>query len=334
MIRTVAPLHVGDHLDDYRVDSLVARGGMASIFRGTDLRSGLTIAIKIPHPEAECDPVFYDRFRREEEICRVMDHRGIVKEISGGNKSRVYMVLEWVEGQLLRDLLTRPVVLPADRAARIAVSICEALEYIHSRGVVHRDLKPENVMVGARDEVKLLDFGIAAMRGTRRLTFGKLSRITGTADYMAPEQVRGKRGDARTDIYALGVMLYEMLTGRLPFEEKNVFAAMKQRLYRDPTPPGEINPEISPPLEEVVCRAMESDPRNRYASAREMAVELDRHGCSGIAAAVDGQVLRRGRQRGSGSQRDSLSKRILTYASLAMIPMLIFGLMLFVAHHF
>jgi serine/threonine-protein kinase len=307
---------------------------MASIFRGTDLRSGLTIAIKIPHPEAECDPIFYDRFLREEKICRVMDHPGIVKEVSEGNKSRVYMVLEWVEGQLLRDLLGRQGVLPADRAARIAVSTCEALEYIHSRGVVHRDLKPENIMLCGRDEVKLLDFGIAAMRGSRRLTFGKLSRITGTADYMAPEQVKGKRGDARTDIYALGAMLYEMLTGRLPFEEKNVFAAMQKRLYRDPALPGEINPEIPRRLEEIVCKAMERDPRNRYGSAREMAVELDQRGCSGIPRGVPAQVLSGDRPRASGSWRDSLWKHILTYASLAMIPALIFGLMLFVSHHF
>jgi serine/threonine-protein kinase len=161
------------------------------------LRTGQTIAIKIPHPEAACAPVFYDRFKREEEICRMMDHPGIVKEISQDSKDRVYMVLEWVEGQLLRDILAREGLLPTGRAARIAVGVSDALEYLHSRGVVYRDLKPENIMVGNWDEVRLLDFGIAALRGERRLTFGKFSRLTGTADYMAPEQVKGKRGDAR-----------------------------------------------------------------------------------------------------------------------------------------
>jgi serine/threonine-protein kinase len=116
----VAPPHVGDHIDHYRLDGLIARSGMASIFRSTGLRTGQTIAIKIPHPKAECDPVFYERFRREEEMCRMMDHLGIVKEVSEDNKSRVYMALEWVEGQLLRDALARQGVLPADRAARIA----------------------------------------------------------------------------------------------------------------------------------------------------------------------------------------------------------------------
>ena len=216
----MAPLHVGDHIDHYRLDGLIARSGMASIFRSTDLRTGQTIAIKIPHPEAACAPVFYDRFKREEEICRMMDHPGIVKEISQGSKDRVYMVLEWVEGQLLRDILAREGLLPTGRAARIAVGVSDALEYLHSREVVHRDLKPENIMVGRRDEVKLLDFGIAALRGARRLTFGKFSRLTGPADYMAPEQVKGKHGDARSDIYALGLMLYEMVTGRLPFKKK------------------------------------------------------------------------------------------------------------------
>jgi serine/threonine-protein kinase len=129
----VAPLHVGDHIDHYRIDGLIARGGMASIFRGTDLRTGQTIVIKIPNPDAEYDPVFYDRFRREEEICGMMNHPGIVKEISHGSKDRVYMVLEWVEWQLLRDVLAREGMLPAGRAARIAVSVCEALEYVYNR---------------------------------------------------------------------------------------------------------------------------------------------------------------------------------------------------------
>jgi serine/threonine-protein kinase len=304
---------------------------MASIFRGTDVRTGRTIVIKIPHPEAECDPVFYDRFRREEEIYPMMDHPGVVKEISQGSKDRVYIILEWVGGQSLRAVLARERLLPVGQATRIAVRVCEALEYVHSRGVVHRDLKPENIVIGNRDEVKLLDFGIAALRGARRLTFGRFSRLTGTADYMAPEQVKGKRGDPRTDIYALGVMLYEMVTGRLPFEEKNILVAMNQRLHRDPTPPREVNPGISRPLQDIICRAMERDPRNRYASAREMAMELARHDGSGIAEAVDEQRPRRCPTR--GNRHESFLKRVLTYACLAAIPAFLFGLMLLVAHH-
>ena len=207
------------------------------------------------------------------------------------------------------------------------------LEYVHSLGVVHRDLKPENIMVGNRDEVKLLDFGIAALRGARRLTFGKFSSLAGTADYMAPEQVQGKRGDARTDIYALGVMLYEMVTGRLPFEEENIFVAMNERLHRDPTAPREINPGISRSLQDIICRAMERDPRNRYASAREMAVELERHDRSGIAGALGEQLPSRCQQRISGNRHESFLKRVLTYACLAMIPAFLFGLLLLVVYH-
>ena len=127
--------------------------------------------------------------------------------------------MEWVEGQLLRRMLSEQGKLPPERALRIAVGICEALEYIHDQGVVHRDLKPENVMVDAEDHIKLIDFGIARLAGARRLTFGKLSQVMGTPDYISPEQVRGKRGDARSDICAVGVMLYEMLTGTTPFAE-------------------------------------------------------------------------------------------------------------------
>ena len=146
-----------------------------------------------------------------------MDHAGVVKAMDQESQSRVYMVMEWVEGRLLREVLAEEGPLPPERATRIALAICGALEHIHARGVVHRDLKPENVMIDAEDHVKLIDFGIGAKAGARRLTFGKLSNIMGTPEYISPEQVEGKRGDARSDLYALGIMLYEMLTGRTPF---------------------------------------------------------------------------------------------------------------------
>jgi eukaryotic-like serine/threonine-protein kinase len=128
--------------------------------------------------------------------------------------SRVYMVMEWVGGRLLRHILAEAGKINPPRAFRMALALCDALDYIHSHGVIHRDLKPENIMVGCEDQIKLIDFGIAAKAGARRLTFGKLSNIMGTAEYISPEQVRGRRGDARSDLYSLGVVLYEMLTGK------------------------------------------------------------------------------------------------------------------------
>jgi serine/threonine-protein kinase len=228
----MTPVHPGDQLDHYRIDSLVARSGMASIFKGADLRTGRAVAIKVPHPEMECDPVLFDRFTREEEIGKDLDHPGVMKVFGDDDRSQVYMVMEWAEGRLLREILRERRKLPAERAIRITLGICGALEYIHTHGVVHRDLKPENIMVDSDDQIKLIDFGIASLAGARRLTFAKLSQVMGTPEYIAPEQVRGKRGDARSDVYALGVMLYEMLTGETPFSGPNPFAIMNDRLRR------------------------------------------------------------------------------------------------------
>ena len=271
----MTPLHPGDRLDQYRIDSLVATGGMASVFHATDLASGCPVAIKLPHPEAECDPVFFDRFEREREIGQRLDHPAIVKVLARGERSRVYMAMEWVEGRLLREILAENKRLPRERAVRIAVGVCEALDYIHAQGVAHRDLKPENIMVDAQDRIKIVDFGLASQAGARRLTFGKFSRLMGTPDYISPEQVEGKRGDTRSDIYSLGAILYEMLTGTAPFVAANPLAAMNLRLLKSPTPPRQIDPEISAEMQEVLFRALERDPRNRYPGARQFAWDLE-----------------------------------------------------------
>jgi eukaryotic-like serine/threonine-protein kinase len=318
-------LHSGDQLDHYRVESLVARSGMASIFRCTDLRTGRPVAIKIPHPEVESDPVFFDRFHREEEIGATLDHPGVLKVLTGDDRSRIYMVMEWVEGRLLRQILSEQGKLPPDRAVRIALGILSVLDYIHSHGVVHRDLKPENIMVDAADRVKLIDFGIAAKAGARRLTFAKFTHTMGTPDYISPEQVKGKRGDGRSDLYALGVMLYEMLAGKAPFRGPNPFAIMNDRLLNNPVPPREINPEITPQLQEIVYRALERDPKNRYSSAREFAWDLehqDQVGVSARAELYDWKV-----------RRKPWARRVLFYVMLALIPVVIFGLLLYVAKH-
>ena len=201
----MTPVKNGDILDHYRIDGVVARSGMASIFRATDLNDGKQVAIKVPHPEMECEPVLFDRFQREGEIGRMMNHPGVMKVFDSEKRSRVYMVMEWVEGRLLRTIMNEQQPMPEERAIRIAINILEALQHIHSRGVAHRDLKPENIMVDSNDNIKLIDFGIASKADARRLTFGKLSQVMGTPDYISPEQVKGKRGDARSDLYSLGV---------------------------------------------------------------------------------------------------------------------------------
>lgn len=321
----MTPLHPGDQLDHYRIESVAARSGMASIFRGTDLRTGRPVAIKVPHPEMESDPAFFDRFHREQEIGKKLDHPGVMKVMVEDGRSRVYMVMEWVEGRLLRQILNEQRQLPSERAVGIALKICAALEYIHSQGVVHRDLKPENVMIDAEGNIKLIDFGIAAHIGARRLTFAKFTQTMGTPDYISPEQVKGKRGDARSDIYALGVMLYEMLTGKVPFTGPNAFIIMNDRLLNNPIPPREIDPTLSPQLQEIIYRALERDPKNRYATAREFAWDLEHQDQVGVA---DRTELRDWKRR-----RSPWPRRILFYVMLALIPVIIFGLLLYVARH-
>lgn len=321
----MTPVHAGDQLDHYRIENIVARSGMASILRATDLRDGRQVAIKVPHPEMESDPVLFDRFQREMAIGEKLDHPGVMKVFPNGERSQLYMVMEWVEGRLLRQILNEQKKLPIDRAVRITMAICDALDYIHRHGVVHRDLKPENIMVDSEDRIKLIDFGIASNQGSRRLTFAKLSQVIGTPDYISPEQVKGKRGDARSDIYALGVMLYEMVTGTVPFKGPNAFAIMNDRLINNPVPPREVNPEVSPELQEIIYRAIERDPKARYASAREFARDLAHPEQVGVS---DRPELHDWKRR-----RSQWPRRLLFYVGLALIPIVIFSLLLYVARH-
>jgi len=321
----MTPLHPGDQIDHYRIEGVAARSGMASIFRGTDLTTGRPVAIKVPHPEMERDPVFSGRFQREHEIGQELDHPGVTKVMPDSGGSQGYMVMEWAEGRPLRELLLEQTKLSPERAARIALRILEALGYVHRHGIAHRDLKPENIMIDGEDRIKLIDFGIAAKTGARRLTLGRLTHAIGTPDYVAPEQVQGKPGDARSDLYALGVMLYEMLTRKTPFTGRTAATVMSDRLLNNPIPPREIDPEISPELQEIVYRALERDPAKRYATAREFAWDLEHQDRVGVAERPELCDWK--------WHRTPWPQRILNYAMLAMIPVVIFAVLFYVARH-
>ena len=315
----------GETLDHYEIEKLVARSGMASIFRAKDLDNGRTVAIKFPHPEMEADPVTFDRFKREQDIGISLDHPGVMKVFTDAKRTGRYMVMEWVDGRLLRQIINEQKKFPPERAVAILTQVLEVLEYIHTHGVVHRDLKPENIMLDGHDGIKLIDFGIAGKEGSRRLTFAKLSQVMGTPDYISPEQVKGKRGDGRTDVYSVGVMLYEMLTGTTPFKGSNAFAIMNDRLLNNPTPPREIDPSITPQLQEIIYRAIERDPKNRYAHAREFVWDLRHQDQVGVA---DRTELKDWRKR-----KSPLLRNFLFYLMIAAIPIVVFGLLLWVSRH-
>jgi serine/threonine-protein kinase len=317
-------LEAGSQVDFYRIEAPIARSGMASIYRATDARDNRQVALKIPHPDMEADPILFDRFQREAGIGEKLNHPKVMRVFGGEERSRVYMVMEWCEGRLLRQILEEGP-LPQARAIRIAVEVLEALEYIHLNGVAHRDLKPENIMVDAEDNIKLIDFGIASDSAARRLTYANFTATLGTPNYISPEQVRGKRGDGRSDIFSMGVILYEMLSGKLPFSGPNPLAAMNDRLLNHPLPPSIANPSVSPQLQEVLYRALERDPRNRYARASEFAHDLEHLDEVGVEDRVE---LRDWQKR-----KSQLSRKILYYSALALIPVAILLLMFLVAHH-
>lgn len=269
-------VQAGQTLDGrFLIDSVISRSGMASIYKAKDLRTGLPAAVKIPYMQLESDPGSFSRFKREAEIGKMLNHPAILKFLEVSEQSRPYIATEFLDGQPLSQIMSETRPLPLGDAARIASEVCGALEHMHQHQVVHRDLKPQNIMVCQDGTLRIIDFGIAKAAEMRRLTFAGFSPTFGTPDYMAPEQVKGKRGDERTDVYSLGAVLYEMATGSVPFSGDNPFIVMNSRLTGDPVAPRERNPEISPELEEIILHAMEREPHRRYASAAAMKAELD-----------------------------------------------------------
>jgi eukaryotic-like serine/threonine-protein kinase len=315
-------LEAGTHVDSFRIDAPVARSGMASIFRATDLRNDRTVALKIPHPDLEADPILFDRFQREAAIGERLNHPNVMRVFPEKDRSRVYMVMEWCDGRLLRRILDEGRI-SQDRAIRIAIQVLRALDYIHANGVVHRDLKPENIMVDENDNIKLIDFGIAGDAASRRLTYANFTATLGTPDYISPEQVKGKRGDGRSDIYSMGVILYEMLTGKLPFSGPTPLAAMNDRLLNHPVPPRVADPSVSLQLQEILYRALERDPKNRYPSAHEFLHDLEHPEQIGVE---DRPELRDWQKR-----KSHLTRKILYYGALAMIPVVVLLVMVLIA---
>jgi len=251
--------------------------GMATIFKAEDIQDhGEIVAVKVPHLKYEADPNFFSRFEREEEIGRQLDHPFILKFLPVAKKSRPYIVTEYLRGCTLSHFLATGRPLSERDALGIVSLVCEAVQYMHEHGVIHRDLKPGNILICRDRTIRIMDFGIASASTSRKITIGsRLASPLGTPEYMAPEQVKNDPTDERTDIYSFGVILYEMLTGVLPFQHENCWVSMSNRVTGDPVAPRKLNPSLSAQAEEIVLHAMQRNPADRYPTIKAFKAELD-----------------------------------------------------------
>jgi len=258
-----------DELVDRRfeITALIERSGMATIFKAVDCQTGQTVVLKVPRDGLGAASAA--RFAREAAIIAKLDHPGILKVIPVAEKSRLYVVMEYLEGRTLYDLLEETRVLPVSDALQLAGRLCDILEYVHQHGIVHRDLKPGNIMISDDGMPHIFDFGIAKAPGAKAFSSG-----VGTPEYMAPEQILGDRIDARTDLYSLGAVLYEIVTGTRPFQVDASGDHLDSRLAVMPRPPRELNRNLSDQVEEIILHAMAPNPRDRYCSAAAMKADL------------------------------------------------------------
>jgi serine/threonine-protein kinase len=260
----------------------LAQGGMSTIFLAEDLGNRpARVVVKVPLPIFSSGTGAWSIFQREEEIGLALDHPCVLKFVRldtdlDHKRRRSYVVTEYVEGRTLADLIAERAPLPEREALRIASRLCAAVQHVHDRGFVHYDLKPANVMLGRDGSLRLIDFGLAHAAVSARFVLAGRPPPIGSSDYVAPEQIRRKRGRPSVDIYGIGVIAYEMLTGRAPFPGDDPFAMASARVLGDPPAPRLLQPRISREAEEIVLRALRRDPIERYPSAAAMQAALDR----------------------------------------------------------
>lgn len=267
----------GELIDHYEIVGELGEGAYAETYKARDMADGSLVVLKFPDPNTFADAQIYQRFQRETKIAGGLDFAGVQRSYGVNTDARdPYLVLEYVDGDTLRARgheFHGP--MPLDTALDWGLQIARAIQYLHRNGITHRDLKPENVLVGNDGVLKVADFGTALVAGARRLTWRNLTESIGTPDYMSPEQIQGERGDVRSDVYAWGVMMYEMLVGRVPFEGDNWLAVMAGHLRRTPQRIRDLRPEVSPQIEAVVLKAMRRHARNRYQTAEELVDDLE-----------------------------------------------------------
>ena len=267
----------GDTLDSrFLLTAEINHGGMAVVFKAEDQLRQRPVAVKIPRAKYASGIGAWSRFEREAEIGAKLDHPGILKFVTvAGAERGSYVVTEFLSGITLGEKLGKEKRLAEKEALHIASQVCDALHYLHENGVVHGDIKPGNVMLCDDGSIRLIDFGMAQPVETHRFHFGGSAPVMGTVDYIAPEQLEHKTGRPSSDIYSLGAMLYEMLTGSAPFPGDDPFVIGSKRLTGDPVAPRTLNAQLSPQAEEIILRALRRDPAERYATAAALKHDLD-----------------------------------------------------------
>jgi len=269
-------LQVGDQFDQYQIQAHLAQGGMSDIYRAFDIVRRCEVAIKIPDQSMIGDPAQYERFQRELEVINTLQHPAILRGLGSGRYNRIpYLVTEFVDGQSLRTLIETQAPLAPEQAIALIRKIADGMAYCHANSVIHRDLKPENILITAEGQPVIMDFGLALTKSAHRVTYSNLSATAGTPDYMAPEQIEGQRGDQRTDIYALGTILFELLSGATPFSGDSNMAVMAQHLNNTAPRLDRMNPSISPELAATVARCLARQPEERYPDMAALIDALD-----------------------------------------------------------
>lgn len=331
--------YLGQMLDNrYEILEVIGSGGMAVVYKALCHRLNRYVAIKILRDEYANDPEFREHFRAESQAVAMLSHPNIVAVYDySRDLSCQYIVMELIDGITLKQYMQKKGALSWQEALHFSAQIARALSHAHSKGIIHRDIKPQNIMVCRDGSIKVADFGIADLETDED---NRTQETMGSIHYISPEQAHGEAADARADIYSLGIVMYEMLTGRLPYDGDTVEAIAVQRMSGALVPPGDIHSDIPPKFEDITLRAMEADPMRRYQSAEELADDLEAFRKSQLAAESDAvepvddaAYLAGGKQRGRGQTKEALkkkkarSKRVSSLLGFALV--LIFGLAVF-----
>jgi serine/threonine-protein kinase len=265
----------------YRIIEKIGQGGMGEVFKATDLELSETVALKMIRPELSEKPEIVERFKRELQLARKINHPNVIRIHDLGSADGIrYISMKYIEGQSLKDLLRASGKLTIDKAIEISTQVADALNAAHMNGVVHRDLKPQNIMLDRNGNALVLDFGIARSVAETSLTGTGI--LIGTPDFMSPEQIHGEHADARTDIYSFGIILYEMVTGRLPFIADNPAILLHLHLHEKPMSPASLNKDVPKWLDGIILKCIEKKPENRFANFLEIKDALAHPGSRGV----------------------------------------------------